>query len=56
LFMSMAGNGMSVDEKKAAKKIILGKLTEDEYNQLIQIAAKYGLSEGKSYTDSLKEK
>ncbi|TVY10392.1 hypothetical protein [Paenibacillus cremeus] len=56
LFVKMASNGLSVEEKKEAKKIILQKLTEDEYNQLIAIAAKYGLSQGKSYQDSLKEK
>ncbi|MNR68230.1 hypothetical protein D3C85_1926620 [compost metagenome] len=48
----MAGNGLSVDEKKKAKDIILQKLTEDEYNQLIGIAAKYGLSQGKKYADT----
>jgi hypothetical protein len=50
LLVSMMSNGMSIDEKKAAKKIIMEKLTEDEYNQLIGIAAKYGLSQGKSYS------
>lgn len=53
LFMKMASGGMSVAEKKEAKKIFLEKLTEDEYNQMISIAAKYGLSQGKSYQDSL---
>lgn len=54
LFMKMASGGLSVAEKKEAKKIFLEKLTEDEYNQMISIAAKYGLSQGKSYQDSLK--
>lgn len=52
LFAKMAGNGLSVDEKKKAKDIILQKLTEDEYNQLIGIAAKYGLSQGKKYAET----
>ncbi|NQX59460.1 hypothetical protein [Paenibacillus qinlingensis] len=52
LFAKMAGNGLSVDEKKKAKDIILQKLSEDEYNQLIGIAAKYGLSQGKKYADT----
>lgn len=52
LFAKMAGNGVSIEEKKKAKAIILQKLSEDEYNQLIGIAAKYGLSEGKSYKDT----
>ncbi|MEK8126896.1 hypothetical protein WMW72_03135 [Paenibacillus filicis] len=55
LFTKMMGNGLSVEEKKEAKKIILNKLSEDEYNELIAIAAKYGLSQGKDYKDSLKE-
>jgi predicted outer membrane protein len=52
----LAKGGMTVEKKKQAKKIILQKLTEEEYNELIAIAAKYGLSQGKSYKDSLKQK
>lgn len=56
LFMKMSESGVSSDEKKEAKKIILQKLTEEEYDELIAIAAKLGLSaSGKSYQDSLKE-
>jgi hypothetical protein len=55
LFAKMAANGLSVEEKKQAKEMILKKLSEDEYNQLIQIAAKYGLSEGMNYKDSQKQ-
>ncbi|NOU89007.1 hypothetical protein GC102_25135 [Paenibacillus sp. LMG 31460] len=55
LFAKMAGNGMSVEEKKQAKEMVLKKLTEDEYNQLIQIATKYGLSQGMNYKDSQKQ-
>ncbi|PZE20478.1 hypothetical protein [Paenibacillus xerothermodurans] len=55
LFVKMAGDGLSVEEKKEAKKVILQKLTEDEYNQLISIAAKYGLSQGKNYDESQKQ-
>jgi cytoskeletal protein RodZ len=55
LFAKMVGNGVSIEEKKKAKEIILQKLTEDEYNQLIGIAAKYGLSQGKSYLDTQKK-
>jgi hypothetical protein len=54
LFAKMAGNGLSMEEKKNAKEIILQKLSENEYNQLIGIAAKYGLSQGKSYKDTQK--
>lgn len=56
LFMRLASGGLSVEEKKEAKKIFLQKLSEEEYNKLIAIASKYGLSQGKSYQDSLKQK
>lgn len=51
----LASGGLTIEQKKEAKKIILQKLTEDEYNELIAIAKKYGLSKGTSYEDSLKE-
>lgn len=53
--MDLASGGMSVEEKREAKKVILEKLSEEEYDELIAIAAKLGLSQGKSYEDSLKE-
>lgn len=55
MFMKMASNGMSIDEKVEAKKMILKKLTEEEYNQLISVASKYGLSQGKPYKESVVE-
>lgn len=48
----LASGGLSLEEKKEAKKIILEKLSEEEYNELIAIAAKYGLSEGKKYDET----
>ncbi|SEG34002.1 hypothetical protein [Paenibacillus sp. UNC499MF] len=48
-------DGVSREEKKKAKAIILAKLSEDEYNELIAIAGKYGLSKGKSYRQSVNE-
>lgn len=51
----LASGGLTVEKKKEAKELILEKLSEDEYNELIAIAKKYGLSQGKSYEDSLKE-
>ncbi|MGG1312896.1 hypothetical protein [Cohnella laeviribosi] len=51
----LASGGLTVEKKKEAKELILKKLTEDEYNELIAIAKKYGLSQGKSYEESLKE-
>ncbi len=54
LFVKMATDGVSREEKKEAKKIILLKLTEQEYDELIVLAKKLGLSQGQSYQDSLK--
>lgn len=53
-FARMAGNGLSIEEKKKAKEVMLKKLTEDEYNSLVNIAVKYGLSQGKDYQHALK--
>ncbi|QWU15130.1 hypothetical protein SAMN04487895_108224 [Paenibacillus sophorae] len=51
----LAQGGLTLDEKKKAKDIIIGKVTEKQYNELSQIAKKYGLSEGKSYSQILAE-
>jgi hypothetical protein len=48
MFMNMAGREVSLEEKKEAKKIFLEKLSKEEYNELIAIAANLGLSQGKS--------
>ena len=53
LFSSLASGGLTIEEKVEAKKAILKKLTEAEYNELIQIAAKLGLSQGDSYSKSI---
>lgn len=55
MFMDMSDSHVSTEEKKAAKKVFLEKMSEEEYDELIAIAAKLGLSQGKSYADSLKE-
>jgi cytoskeletal protein RodZ len=55
LFVKMSGDGVTVEEKKQAKKVILEKLTEDEYNELIAIAAKLGLSSGRGYQETQKD-
>lgn len=47
----LASGGLSVEEKKEARDLLLEKLTEDQYNDLIGIAAKHGLSQGKSYSE-----
>ena len=53
-FASLSSKGVSASKKKEAKKVFLEKLTEKEYDQLIAIAAKLGLSQGKSYEESTK--
>lgn len=54
LFQELAGGGMSVEEKKKARAVLLDKLSPEEYNKLSKIAGKYGVSEGKTY-DEIKE-
>ena len=54
-FAAMAADGISVEEKKAARDLFIQRLSEDEYNRLISIAAKYGLSRGRSYDEIKKE-
>lgn len=54
-FAEMASNGVSVEEKKAVRDQFLSRLSEEEYNKLIAIAAKYGLSQGKKYDEVKKE-
>ncbi|MCP1310694.1 hypothetical protein [Paenibacillus tyrfis] len=53
---NMFEQGVSLEEKRKAKEMILEKLSEEEYDELIAIASKYGLSKGKSYEESLREK
>lgn len=53
---NMFDKGVSLEEKRKAKAMILEKLSEEEYDELIAIASKYGLSKGKSYEESLQEK
>jgi|GEM_PF-630970 len=54
LFQELASGGMSVDEKRKARAVLLDKLSPEEYNKLSKIAGKYGVSQGKSY-DEIKE-
>ncbi|GLI10027.1 hypothetical protein YDYSG_60600 [Paenibacillus tyrfis] len=56
LLQNMFEKGVSLEEKRKAKAMILEKLSEEEYDELIAIASKYGLSKGKSYEKSLQEK
>lgn len=52
---SLASGGLTVEEKKQARTLMLEKLTEDECNELVAIAAKHGLSKGRSYAEVSKE-
>lgn len=52
----LASGGLSLEEKKQARSIILDKLSAEQYDDLIQIAKKYGMSQGKGYDEVVKEK
>ncbi|AIQ25719.1 hypothetical protein NSQ90_24160 [Paenibacillus sp. FSL H7-0737] len=51
----LARGGLNLDEKREARSIILGKVSEEQYNELSQIAKKYGISQGKTRDQILKE-
>ncbi|MGG1634064.1 hypothetical protein [Paenibacillus sp. NRS-1760] len=53
---ALASGGMSGEEKKKARSIILDKLSPDQYDELIKIAKKYGVSQGKSYEEVISKK
>lgn len=52
----LVSGGLSEEEKKLTRAIILDRLTADEYNELIEIAKKYGLSQGRPFEEVIKEK
>ncbi|WP_127531974.1 hypothetical protein [Paenibacillus kobensis] len=52
---SLASGGMTVEKKRAARKILMEKVAPEDYNELSQIAKKYGASEGKSYDEIVKQ-
>ncbi|MHA6533620.1 hypothetical protein [Paenibacillus sp. BAC0078] len=51
----LAQGGLTNEEKREARSIILGKVSEEQYNELSQIAKKYGVSQGKSRDQILAE-
>lgn len=55
LFQQLASGGMTVDEKRQARKVLLDKLTPKEYEKLSKIAKKYGISRGLTYEEAQKE-
>ncbi|MEK5449418.1 hypothetical protein [Paenibacillus sp. FSL R7-0331] len=44
----LAKGGLTNEEKREARSIILGKVSEEQYNELSQIAKKYGVSQGRT--------
>jgi hypothetical protein len=55
LLQELARGGMTVEEKRAARNLLLEKLTPEEYDRLVEIAQKYGVSQGKTYTEAEQE-
>ena len=53
---ALASGGLNLEEKKQARSIILDKLSSEQYDELIRVAKKYGMSKGKSYDEVIKEK
>lgn len=51
----LASGGLSNEEKKQVRDLILEKLSPEEYDELIAIAQKYGMSEGKKYQEVIKQ-
>lgn len=51
----LAKGGLTLDEKREARSIILGKVSDEQYNELSQVAKKYGVSQGKTRDQILKE-
>lgn len=44
----LANGGLTIDEKREARMIILEKVSEEQYNELSAIAKIYGVSKGKT--------
>lgn len=53
---ALASGGLNLEEKKEARTIILEKLSEEQYDELIQVAKKYGMSQGKSFDEVIQDK
>ncbi|TFE28169.1 hypothetical protein [Cohnella luojiensis] len=52
---SIAQGGLTVEEKREAKRMMLSKLSPEEYNKLSALAKKYGISRGKTYDEAKQE-
>lgn len=55
IFQELVRGGMTDAEKLEARKVLLEKLTPEEYNILSKMAEKYGVSQGKTYDQIQKE-
>lgn len=51
----LASGGLTLEEKREARSIILDNVSEEQYNELSQIAKKYGVSQGKTRDQVLAE-
>ncbi|KHL95995.1 hypothetical protein QW71_09495 [Paenibacillus sp. IHB B 3415] len=51
----LAKGGLTNEEKREARSIILGKVSEEQYNELSKVAKKYGVSQGKTRDQILAE-
>jgi len=52
----LASGGLTIEDKKKARSLILEKLSPEQYDELIEIAKKYGMSQGRAYEEVIKEK
>jgi hypothetical protein len=50
-FRKLAAGGLSTDEKKEMRALFFKKLTPEQYDRLIEIAKKYGVSQGKKHAE-----
>jgi hypothetical protein len=51
----LLSGGLTIKEKKRARDLFIRKLSEEQYNRLIEVAKKYGLSKGKTYREVQQE-
>lgn len=51
----LAQNGLTADEKKQAKALLLSELPAEDYDRLSALAHKYGISRGLTYEEAQRE-
>lgn len=52
---NLAKGGLTVEEKREAKEVLLSMLSSEDYNVLSALAKKYGISRGKTYEEAMQE-